>query len=455
MGYEKPKINQHRPEKSNSKREDTASFQDRRQNKIATMQRHARTFSQKQPAYLLQRQVEDAFNESDEINSSQLSSGRLITDDATDKNKLDKNQFLAQLKSQINQMAAIVLKAVDQTPEDCPYLTYWFDYYKTKSAIEIETAITRLCPDTKKTASVEVVIDKLVSYAQQKLTESIASGFLDSGSLPLPTDLNDREVANTNAAQLVQMRAQKALNFSKRPSGNNAVQLHGKDKVSKAGVRAAEQHYEQDPSKKNLSEWRNQVRLYFRKGGQRAYIDQSYAKIRQAEVDLAPESEIRAKRESEALNTLVENSRPMNKYLTRNQEEEPENPEMEALYQSFEQSIRRIQPTRFKYETSQASRVPGMSSEDDLDSLTIGTVYEDPIIRFYGDGLVSSGKYLMQVNNLEAYDFTDKHTNSDYDQAVPSGVKEQQIVTLPGTRLRLVEIDQTKQPVHIIYEFVS
>jgi hypothetical protein len=157
-------------------------------------------------------------------------------------------------------------------------------------------------------------------------------------------------------------------------------------------------------------------------------------------------------KEEDIMNAMVNSSSAMNKYLTR-EDKSRVDPAQDEKYSTFVRAIQKAPPVTYGSLTSQADRVPGMT-ETGVMTVKAGEIVDDPIIRFYGDGLVGPGKYLMRVNNLQAYNFTEMHSNRGLDEAIAGGGKEDQIVTLAGTRLRFVGIEAKAQPVYI-YDFVS
>tara|TARA_B100000508_G_scaffold139333_1_gene137105 strand:- start:4880 stop:6643 length:1764 start_codon:yes stop_codon:yes gene_type:complete len=378
---------------------------------------------------------------------------RFITNQKGNKEKLGKEQFLEQLHSKITKEATVILKQVNQTPKDCPYIAYWFQYYGSQSALHIESAIYKFAPLTKKATGVEEFIGIIVKEAKQKLQESVRVGLLDAGSLKLPSKLASREVASVASAQLKKKAGAKLANYIQRKP---VIQLGNKEKggSQKKAVETAKEDYYNDPTKKGLDEWKDAVRSYFWAGGtDQQYIDKNYKLISKEADKYLDEEELNEKKEGKALNAMVDSSRKMNTYLGKDKNEKEKNEELDDEYESFARAVKKCPLKTFKSLSSHASRVPGMESETDIDDLDKEEIYVDPIIRFYGEGYVGKGKFKMVVNNLQAYVFTDAHTNNDYDESNAMGTKEDQIVTLPGTRLKLVSVEESSSQTVVTYEF--
>ena len=138
--------------------------------------------------------------------------------------------------------------------------------------------------------------------------------------------------------------------------------------------------------------------------------------------------------ESAAKNAMVDNSSRLNQYIASGRT--PGNETLDRQLAAFTRAMQKIGKTTHDL-TSKTDWLPGATERGGTVGLTAGQEVVDPIIRFYGEGLVSdSGKMTIRIGNLQAYDFTNHHSNLGYDEAVAGEGKEDQIVTLPGTRLR-------------------
>ncbi|NNG00309.1 MAG: DUF4157 domain-containing protein [Desulfobacteraceae bacterium] len=76
---------------------------------------------------------------------------RLIVEDSAEtvrSGQMQRNEFLAQLRTEVTLTAEATLAGTGRTTVDCPYLEHWFGYYSRQDSLHIERAIRRYAPET-------------------------------------------------------------------------------------------------------------------------------------------------------------------------------------------------------------------------------------------------------------------------------------------------------------------
>jgi len=72
--------------------------------------------------------------------------------------QMRKKDFLAELRRAINKAVEPALAGTGRTTKDCPYLVYWFGYYESKDAADIQRAIRKYAPETTGAHTADVSI---------------------------------------------------------------------------------------------------------------------------------------------------------------------------------------------------------------------------------------------------------------------------------------------------------
>jgi hypothetical protein len=68
--------------------------------------------------------------------------------DAPERGQMRKTQFLSDLRSAVFSAAESALSGTEHSPDECPYIDYWFTYYGYQDSLHIERAIRRYAPET-------------------------------------------------------------------------------------------------------------------------------------------------------------------------------------------------------------------------------------------------------------------------------------------------------------------
>lgn len=100
-----------------------------------------------------------------------------------------RTEFLDALRGSVVQAADNALRNVGQTSDQCPYVSYWFDYYGRKSPAHIEKSIQRYAPGA-------VLVNdwrECVGVVTRRVDEAFGR-FVRTGSMAgVPSDLPDLE----------------------------------------------------------------------------------------------------------------------------------------------------------------------------------------------------------------------------------------------------------------------
>ncbi len=124
------------------------------------------------------------------------SSRVLIVEDENEEleaGQMQKDRFLAELRTAICSAADSELAGTGRTTNECPYLARWFNYYRERTPQQVEQAIHRYAPDTKRASSAREyipIVTKRVTRSVERwaqtgeitgLPEGMAPGLLGMG----------------------------------------------------------------------------------------------------------------------------------------------------------------------------------------------------------------------------------------------------------------------------------
>jgi hypothetical protein len=135
--------------------------------------------------------------ESSAIHIPEITSARvLIVEDETEDlevGQMRKGRLLAELRTAVCSAADSVLEGTDRSTDECPYLSRWFNYYRERTPQQVEQAIHRYAPDTRRVSSAREyipIITERVSHSVDRwaqtgeitgLPEGMAPGLLSMG----------------------------------------------------------------------------------------------------------------------------------------------------------------------------------------------------------------------------------------------------------------------------------
>ncbi|MBZ5523610.1 MAG: hypothetical protein LAP21_15355 [Acidobacteriia bacterium] len=106
--------------------------------------------------------------------------------------KPGKEEFLSDLRGRVTQIAGEVLARIGLSASSCPYIPYWFQYYASRDAAHIETAILRYAPETAAARSAMELIDLVADHVRQAFEQHVKDGSLEGVPEELPQDLHEK-----------------------------------------------------------------------------------------------------------------------------------------------------------------------------------------------------------------------------------------------------------------------
>ncbi|MGZ5076080.1 MAG: eCIS core domain-containing protein [Methylobacter sp.] len=97
-------------------------------------------------------------------------------------------EFLSALRSRVEAEANIILAQINQTTAHCPYILKWFQYYGTKDAAHIMSAIERFAPQSQNALTMSDYIEFIIDRMKQALTEHVNTG----STKDIPSEILDQ-----------------------------------------------------------------------------------------------------------------------------------------------------------------------------------------------------------------------------------------------------------------------
>ncbi|HEX6925944.1 MAG TPA: DUF4157 domain-containing protein [Longimicrobiaceae bacterium] len=89
---------------------------------------------------------------------------------------MERGEFLTRLQAEVTRAAEEALAGTGRTPDGCPYLRYWFDYYRRRSSRQIERALHRYAPETKRAERATDYIPPVVGRVRQAVARWARTG---------------------------------------------------------------------------------------------------------------------------------------------------------------------------------------------------------------------------------------------------------------------------------------
>lgn len=93
--------------------------------------------------------------------------------------RMEIDLFLSVLHQKTFAMADKILKRINQSADNCPYLSRWFDYYSGSQPEQISKAIRRFSPESAQAKSMEEYIETIVNRVKKGLEEHVETGSTD------------------------------------------------------------------------------------------------------------------------------------------------------------------------------------------------------------------------------------------------------------------------------------
>ena len=116
----------------------------------------------------------------------------LLVEDSTTElapGQMRKNEFLAQLRIEVNRAAEAAMVGTGRTTADCPYLNYWFGYYSLQDSAHIERAIHRYAPETENATTVSGYIPIIAGRVRRAVETWARTGEITGVPEGIPTSL--------------------------------------------------------------------------------------------------------------------------------------------------------------------------------------------------------------------------------------------------------------------------
>lgn len=139
--------------------------------------------------------------------------------------QVSKDEFLAALKKEVYEVAAEVLARIGQTPDNCPYIHYWFAYYEGKDASHVEQAIARFAPEAATAKDWRGYAAKIGARVRQGFEKHVATGSLEGVPEDVPKDLLAKEAQATQKAAPVKPGAPPAQRRVAEGSPAGVIQM--------------------------------------------------------------------------------------------------------------------------------------------------------------------------------------------------------------------------------------
>jgi hypothetical protein len=83
--------------------------------------------------------------------------------------QMRRSEFLAQLRAGVTRAAEAALAGTGRTTAECPYLEYWFGYYRRQDSLHLERAIRRYAPETTHAATARDYIPIIAERVRQSV----------------------------------------------------------------------------------------------------------------------------------------------------------------------------------------------------------------------------------------------------------------------------------------------
>ncbi len=127
----------------------------------------------------IQRAAADSGDQTAAAGAPASASGSLIVADeaaAIAPQQMTKSEFLAQLRASICAATDAILAASGRSTEGCPYLDFWFGYYRAQDASHIERAIQKYAPDSAGAGSAKDYIPLITDRVRSAVSVWAATG---------------------------------------------------------------------------------------------------------------------------------------------------------------------------------------------------------------------------------------------------------------------------------------
>ncbi|MCP5003940.1 MAG: hypothetical protein GY941_08325 [Planctomycetes bacterium] len=134
----------------------------------------------------------------EEFQESIPSTALVVNEDVLpNKMQIRKDTFLAALKTEIRTVADQVLIKVNQSSSDCPYISYWFNYYQSRSSEHLLKAIEKYAPAASNAKTWPELIQIVKQRVLVAFTNYTTTGTLEDVPEEIPKGLVVQEQVDT------------------------------------------------------------------------------------------------------------------------------------------------------------------------------------------------------------------------------------------------------------------
>src|SRR5262249_53634137 len=190
----------------------------------------------------------------------------IIVDDSVEQlepGQMKKLEFLTELEASIDRAAEEALAGSGRSARDCPYIEYWFDFYRGQDSSHIERAIAKYAPQsaeaTRATELIELITDRARSAVEVWANTGRVTG-VPPGAPLLPPG-REGEVPREGPAQMVLSKARPGGARQPDDPGVLLAQLGSGDSLHPAVKGRMEGAFGQDLSAVRVHTGSNAARL--------------------------------------------------------------------------------------------------------------------------------------------------------------------------------------------------
>ncbi len=114
--------------------------------------------------------------------------------------QMRRSDFLGRLQAGVCATAEDALAGSAWTADQCPYIAYWFTYYRSRSPQQIERALRRYAPETRSAANASDYLAPLQARVRQGILQWRATGEITGVPDDVPLDLPGAPPTGSSAA---------------------------------------------------------------------------------------------------------------------------------------------------------------------------------------------------------------------------------------------------------------
>ena len=112
--------------------------------------------------------------------------GTFLVDGATGDTQMTSGAFLSALRREVESVAENELEGTGWTVEHCPWLEYWFAYYGTRSAADVETSLLKYAPEAACAERASDYFEPVALRVRKAIARWRTTGEIDAPAAPIP-----------------------------------------------------------------------------------------------------------------------------------------------------------------------------------------------------------------------------------------------------------------------------